>query len=198
MSTRRTILAVLVAALAVANLGWLALSRSGKQEQAAVTEELSAHSPNKPFRNPFPSASELRLFVETEYDDKGSIYSKPKGRALTASQRVEFESLIAVHTISPDEMFAACFIPHHFFRYFDKAGKVVGEVEVCFCCEGVQQSDGSKVRLAEGEMLVADFEKLQSFVASLGERTDVQCEGLNVRNGSKAAIKNCRSRLTTE
>jgi hypothetical protein len=177
MITRRTILVALVAALAVANLAWLALSRPAKHEQMAVTQKASATVPNKPFRDPFPSASEVRLFVETGYARDEPIYSKPKGRVLTASQRAEFESLIAVHTITPDEEFAACFIPHHFFRYFDRAGKVVGEVEVCFCCAGVQQSDGSNVSLTEDEMLVADFGKLQSFVASLGERTDVQCEG---------------------
>ena len=178
MPHRRTILISLVAALAVANVAWLAVSQSVKHEQMAVTEKASVPVPDKPFRNPYPSAGEVRLFVETDYDAKGEpIYSKPKGRVLTAGQRAEFESLIAVHTISPVEEFAACFVPHHFFRYFDKAGKLVGEVEVCFCCAGVQQSDGSNVRLTKDEMLVADFGKLHSFVASLGERTDVQCEG---------------------
>ncbi len=178
MTTRRTILVALVAALAVANFAWLAISRSAKNEQAAVTEKVAISAPSKPFRNPFPSASDVRLFVNTDYDDKGEpIYSKPKGRILTASQRAELESLIAVYTISPDDVFTACFIPHHFFRYFDKAGNLVGEVAVCFCCTGVQQSEGSSVRLAEDQMLGADFGKLQSFVASLGERTDVQCEG---------------------
>ena len=119
----------------------------------------------------------MRLFVETDYDAKGQpIYSKPQGHVLTSSQRAKFESLIAVHTVSPDEEFAACFIPHHFFRYFDKAGKLVGEVQVCFCCAGVEQSDGSNVRLTDHQMLVADFEKLKSLVASLNEPTDVQCD----------------------
>jgi len=72
--------------------------------------------------------------------------------------------------------FAACFIPHHFFRYFDDSGKLVGELALCFCCAGVQQSEGSSVRLSEDQMLVADFRKLESFVASLGERTDVLCD----------------------
>ena len=179
MTYRRTILVALVAVLVVANCAWLALSRYAKQEQAGVAEKASAQVPDKPFRNPFPNASEVLLFVETDYDARGEpIYSKPKGRVLTASQRAEFESLIAVHTISPDEVSAACFIPHHFFRYFDKAGKLLGEIQVCFCCAGVQQSEGSNVRLTEGQELVADFAGLHSFVSSLGERTDVQCEGL--------------------
>ena len=176
MTPRRTILISLAAALAIANLGWLAVSRSTKHEQVAVAETVAVSVADKPFRNPFPSASEVRLFVNTDYDDKGEpIYSKAK--LLTASQRAKLESMIAVHTISPDEAFAGCFMPHHFFRYFDQAGRLVGEVAVCFCCAGVQQSEGSNVRLTEGQMLVADFVKLKPFVASLGERTDVQCEG---------------------
>lgn len=178
MPSRRTVQISLVASLAAANLVWLAVSQFGKHEQMAATEKVAVAVSDKPFRNPFPSASEVRLFVETDYDAKSEpIYSKPKGRVLTAGQRAEFESIIAVHTISPDEMFAACFIPHHFFRYFDRAGKLVGEIEVCFCCAGVQQSDGSNVRLTENQMLVADFGKLESYVGSLGERTDVQCDG---------------------
>ena len=176
MTRRRNILVALVTALAVANLAWLGLSRSAEHERVAVAGRVTLL--DKPFRNPFPNAGEVRLFVETDYDAKSEpIYSKPRGRILTASQRAEFESLIAVHTISPDEMFAACFIPHHFFRYFDETGRQVGEVQVCFCCAGVQQSNGSNVRLTEGQMLVADWGKLHSFITALGERTDVQCEG---------------------
>ena len=178
MTRRRTILAAIATALAVANLAWLGLSRSSEHQRMAVTDSVAVPAPNRPFRNPFPNAGEVRLFVESDYDAEGEpSYSKPKGRILTASQRAEFEAMIAVHTISPDEMFAACFIPHHFFRYFDTAGKQVGEVQVCFCCAGVQQSDGSNVRLTENQMLVADWGKLRSFITALGERTDVQCEG---------------------
>ena len=178
MTFRRSILVALAAALFFGSFALLAFSRSDRSDQAAGTKRVSAFVPNKPFRNPFPSASEVRLFVETDYDPKGKpSYSKPQGRVLTASQRAELESLISVHAISPDQEFAACFIPHHFFRYIDNAGKVVGDVAVCFCCAGVEQSAGSNVRLTKGQMLVADFRKLKSFVSSLGERTDVQCEG---------------------
>lgn len=133
---------------------------------------------DQPVRNTFPTASEVRLFVNTDYDDNGEpIFSKSSGLVLSSSQRAELESLIMIHTISPDEEFAACFVPHHFFRYFDKSGKLVGEVEACFCCAGVRQTGASNIHLTESQMLSADFGKLQSFVRSLGERTDVQCEG---------------------
>lgn len=176
MTTRRAVLVSLVAALMVANAAWLVASRLPNAQPSALQ---SPAIPDKPYGNPFPTAHEVRLFVEVDYRDGNPVYSQPKGRALTATQRVTFESALAVHTIAPDEMLVGCFIPHHFFRYFDKAGKQVGEVQVCFCCAGVQQSDGSSVRLAEGQMLTADFGRLHTLITSMGERTDVQCEGEN-------------------
>lgn len=132
---------------------------------------------DQPLGKPFPAASEVRLFVNTGYDDKGKpTYSRPGGHPLSASERSAFESLIKIHTISPDEAFAMCFIPHHFFRYYDKGGKMIGELQVCFCCEGVEQSGASNIRLGKNQMLSADFQRLKAFVRSLGERTDVQCD----------------------
>jgi hypothetical protein len=122
-------------------------------------------------------ANEVRLFVNTDYDAKGEpIFSNPRGHALNAGQRARFESLIKVHTMSPDELVAFCFIPHHFFRYFSRSGKQIGEIQVCFCCAGVEQSGASDVRLGINQKLSADFGRLKAFVKSLGESTDVQCD----------------------
>lgn len=176
MTSRRTLFVSFAAILAIATLGWLAISQSGRQSPQVPTGSILEHPSNKPFRDPYPGATEVRLFIEAR-DGRGEpALVNPAGRVLTEKQRVEFESLIAIHTISPEDMFAACFIPHHFFRYFDGEGKLVGEIEVCFCCAGVQQSEGSKVRLSEGQTLLADFPRLESFVTSLGERTDVGCD----------------------
>ena len=166
--------------LVVASLG---CAGCGQKDSAAQPSGRSAEGrsvsavPDQPIRNPFPGAREVRLFVATGQDDKDEpIYSKRAGLALSPVQRAKLESLISVHTISPDEMFAMCFMPHHFFRYFDKAGKPVGEIAVCFCCTGVGQSGASNIRLTTSQMLSANFGELKSFVHSLGERTDVQCD----------------------
>ena len=167
-------------ALGVALLGSSACNRQDRSSAHRNAEPRVASEPtalDQALRNPFPAASELRLFVNTNYDAKGApIFSNPHGHLLNASQRAQFESLVKVHTMSPDEAVAGCFIPHHFFRYFDKAGKQVGEIQVCFCCAGVAQSDASNIHLRSNQMLSADFVKLKEFVRSLGERTDVQCE----------------------
>lgn len=116
------------------------------------------------------------MFVNTGQDAKGEpIFSKAHGHVLTQAQRAQFESLIQVHTLTPDEPIAACFIPHHFFRYYNKAGKQIGELQVCFCCAGVEQSGASDVHLTKDQTLSADFTRLKAFVQSLGEPTNVQC-----------------------
>jgi hypothetical protein len=151
---------------------------SAQQAQASSGETSRGSAPDRPIHNAFQTASEVRLFVNTDYDQNGEpIFSKPDGLLLTGNQRAEFESFLSVHTVSPDELFAMCFIPHHFFRYFDKTGKLVGEVAVCFCCAGVEQTGASNIKFTKDEMLSADYGKLKSFVSSLGERTDVQCQG---------------------
>jgi hypothetical protein len=166
--------------LGVALLGCMGCDRhdAPAADQHSSGQNASSPAPaDQPLRNPFPTASDVRLFVEVDHDDDGNlIFSKPDGRSLTPSQRSTFESLINIHTISPDEMFAACFVPHHFFRYYDKGGKMIGEVQVCFCCAGVEQSGASNIHLGKDQMLSADFLRLEAFVKSLGERTDVECD----------------------
>ena len=126
--------------------------------------------------NPFPDATELRLFVETAYDQKTgkAIFSRSNGIRLSEPQRRKFEDALKIEA-APEEM-AACFIPHHFFRYFDAEGKQVGEVEVCFCCSGVAASGSPKLQASNGEMLGADYSEVESVVASVGEPTDVLCD----------------------
>lgn len=165
----------LVGLALIACVGCSPADPSRSHQQAAASAQTSS-VPDRPVYNLFPSASEVRLFVETGYRGNESIFNPPRGIRLSRSQRAVFESALAIHTISPDEMFAACFIPHHFFRYFDTAGKLLGEVEVCFCCAGVQQSGASHIKLQRNERLQADFKKLEALVRLLGARTDVQCE----------------------
>jgi hypothetical protein len=149
---------------------------SAQPSRPAAEDARASAAADHSLQNPFPSASELRLFVDTREGRRGPIYSKPAGLVLSSGQRAKFESLISVHTISDDDAFAMCFMPHHFFRYYDRAGRLVGEISVCFCCGGVEQTAGLSIPLRTNQMLIGDFAGLDSFVRSLGERTDVQCE----------------------
>jgi hypothetical protein len=134
--------------------------------------------------HPFPKATQLRLFVETEKPDRDGkpVYVRPDGRELSSKQREQFERLLRVETpvnVPPDSEFwlrTSCFIPHHFFRYYDSSGRRVGEISVCFCCAGVEMEPSTSLRLQDGQRFEADYVKLKSLVSSWGERTDIQCD----------------------
>lgn len=123
----------------------------------------------------FPTAIEVRLFVDTEEQDAsdGRTVSRESGLKLSVAQRAEFESLFYVD--SAERAFAACYIPHHFFRYYDANGKQIGEIAVCFCCGQTQMEPASGMKLASNEYFDADFGKLEKFVQQLGKPTDIQC-----------------------
>lgn len=123
--------------------------------------------------HPFPNATEVRLFVETDYRDGKPVYTNSVGLILNPDQRSRFEAMIHIHK-APDEQ-AACFVPHHFFRYYNRLGKQVGEVAVCFCCEGVGVEGDAGFFVLPGQEITADYDLLRDFVSSLGEPTNVQC-----------------------
>lgn len=125
--------------------------------------------------HPFPDAKEVRLFVEKDYGKGGNaIFARPEGRVLKKDEVSDFEAALRVAK-APEEM-AACFIPHHFFRYFDGQGKEIGEIEVCFCCAGVRASKGANISIGSDEILAADYAKLEALVHRLGEPTEVHCD----------------------
>jgi len=136
--------------------------------------EVAKVEQTKPVSNAFPQATEVRLFVETELDADGkSVFSKPDGLKLSPKQRRAFESSLVVEAM-PD-IVIGCFMPHHFFRYFDARGRKVGEIEACFCCSGVLATGGANIPIGKDQRLSADYDKLEAFVRSLGEPTQVQC-----------------------
>jgi hypothetical protein len=133
--------------------------------------------------HPFPEAALVRLFVETNYDEKtdAPIYDDPKGLLLTPDQRQRYEALLSVQTpinLPPDDpffMMSMCFDPHHFFRYYDRAGKKIGEIAVCFCCSGVSITPSSRLRRTDQQRLEADYDKLKALVKSWGAPGNVLC-----------------------
>ena len=126
--------------------------------------------------DPFPNASEVRLFVEVDHEKDGGdpIFSKEDGVILSAAHRLRFEDALRF-VATPDEM-AACFVPHHSFRYFDSRGRQVGEVAVCFCCAGTAATGSDRLEPKSDEILDADMKALEILVLDLGESTQVLCE----------------------
>lgn len=68
---------------------------------------------------------------------------------------------------------AACFVPHHFFRMYDASGKMIGEISVCFCCQGVQAEPALPV--PKDMDLGADYEALAALVRELGSTPKLNC-----------------------
>ena len=136
--------------------------------------------------HPFPEASEVRLLVgEPEYTlrDGVPIHPGKPGRLLTPEQRRQFEALLKVLTpvdLSPQESrefgaMAACFIPHHFFQYFDARGHQIGEIAVCFCCGGIEMAP-DRLNLKDDRVFSVNYAKLEPLVQSWGERTNIDCD----------------------
>ena len=122
---------------------------------------------------PFPSAVEVRLFVDSgRYGDGQPSYTKPSGTVLSDRQRAWVESLMQSRAPGDEP---ACFIPHHFFRYYNSMKKQVGEIAVCFCCHGVEVTKGKIRSLPSGRELSIDYPRLMEFIKSLGEPTNIEC-----------------------
>ena len=134
----------------------------------------------------FADAASVGLRVhDGGYTEAGErIYSNPDGVRLSPAQRDRVDAAFIKRVIvipergQPPEgeiaVAALCFVPHHFFEYRDASGAVVGEVAVCFCCEGAQVSP-HPVTSGEAASLIEDVAALKVLVTDMGLPTDVEC-----------------------
>jgi hypothetical protein len=133
----------------------------------------------------YPEAVEVRLLVhDAGWNADGErVFSHPQGQVLTPSQRamlqvalrkriVELRIPRGAYDTSADA--TGCFIPHHFFRYFDARGRQVGELAVCFCCGGTRL-DPLVAPYALNSWPDVDLAALGKLIISMGERLDYEC-----------------------
>jgi hypothetical protein len=161
---------LVAAVLLLSGCGGTADSSNTDNQQVEVEPALQEQ-----VENPFPKATEVRLFVEVDYDreTREPVFSNEQGIRLDAKQRDMFEGAIGL--APPPEWMAACFIPQHFFRYYNEAGEPIGEVSICFCCAGVSSTGSEFLAPRDGLFLSANYEQLEKLVEEMGEPTDVQC-----------------------
>lgn len=132
--------------------------------------------------HPWPEAAEVRVFVEDipfdEFERTGKNMSKPDGIVLTKSQRAVLDNAVHLYRMTPKEYknnaVIGCFIPHHFFRYYDRKGRQIGEMAVCYCCGGIEFSPAIK-RLRPEEEWQFDFEGVERMLQEIGVPTNVNC-----------------------
>ena len=136
--------------------------------------------------HPYPEAAVVKLAIDnTEFDHRsGRLIEHPDTiRVLTPSERATFESTLhrvrLVGFPPPDAPSPACFVPHHFFRYYSATGKQIGEVAVCFCCGGFEATPAlpfGNGRGGQKDEFNVSLGKTKAFVRSLGLRTDMMCD----------------------
>tara|TARA_R110002124_G_scaffold239542_1_gene404766 strand:- start:1277 stop:2062 length:786 start_codon:yes stop_codon:yes gene_type:complete len=132
--------------------------------------------------HPYPGAKTVRLFVETDGPSSDEGWLEPQGRLLSAAQRAAFEATLSKRS-SRGGAADACFIPHHFFRYYDDVGTLVAEIRVCFCCAGAGADASPALFPFEGGVFLHPFtntlkydrERLGALIRSWGLPSDVWC-----------------------
>ncbi|ATQ41795.1 hypothetical protein CSW64_04900 [Caulobacter mirabilis] len=126
---------------------------------------------------PYAEAATVKLFTRTfepqplRTDKQGFS----EGRALTPAEREAIESKISLATWNGAPVMVGCCLPHHFLRYYDKAGRQIGEIAICFCCAciyGRPEPPG----VAGNTALDFDPEALKAVMKGMGVRTDFGCE----------------------
>jgi hypothetical protein len=137
---------------------------------------------------PYPNAVAVRLTIENDHAWVGKtlVERSHPARTLSSAERQAFEH--ALHRVRllgfpPRESGAdaACFVPHHFFRYYDARGRQIGQVAVCFCCLGAKAQPRLPFETGESDTLRVDLPAVKTLVQRLGLRTDVACSPEEVK-----------------
>lgn len=121
--------------------------------------------------HPFIEAKRVDLIVSATPPDGSGPVTETRQRTLSAEDRRDYEALLFTRPVPDRGELAACFVPHHFFRYFDARGRQVGEISICFCCDGAASSGN----IPAGRELGADYGALEKLLRKWGVSTDVNC-----------------------
>lgn len=134
---------------------------------------------------PYPEAVEVRLFVETDEDrQEFGVLVPANGRLLSPEERTGFEALLTKRS-TRGGVAHACFVPHHFFRYYDASGHQIGTIAICFCCQGAAAEpalfppEGGYFQ-PYSNALGFDPDRLAAFVEGLGLPAHVWCRERSV------------------
>ncbi|OYW16623.1 MAG: hypothetical protein B7Z39_00080 [Novosphingobium sp. 12-64-8] len=123
------------------------LSCSGPSTNSSDGSQGNSKEEIAKFENysPFPNATSVRLFVQSETFDEGGIdgLRDARGRLLTSKETELLKSAFSKKTVirPPAEGYvdtACAFVPRHVFRFFDKRNKRLGDALVCFECYEVE------------------------------------------------------------
>lgn len=183
MKQRNAMIAVWTALLLSVGVALSLAMGSGVSDDEFVLSPPSKPSAGATLVRPWPQASEVRLFVEDlSYDEQkrtGNWTSRPAGIRLTKAQRDIVDGSVFLHRLTKKEwakrVYTACFIPHHFFRYYDGSGRQIGEIQVCYCCQGIDMAPALR-RIDSYDEWQFDFARVEKMLIEMGVSTDINCE----------------------
>ena len=139
---------------------------------------LPAEAPTKRLTAVHPQAVSVRMTVVEDVlvDRKAWKFerrerSPPGGYPLSPEQSARLRRAMLDTPVL--EAQPACFIPHHFFHFYDRAGREVGSAAICFCCGGAQ---AEPALVGAGRELGYKTKEVRALVEELGSRTDVGCK----------------------
>ena len=141
--------------------------------------------------HPYATATQVRLTIENDYAwvDKKLVEHRHAVRVLSPQERQAFEHAVRrvrlvgfVPKTRAEAIGPACFVPHHYFRYYDAQGKQIGQLAVCFCCLGAQAEPRLAFEGGDADSLRVNIPAVKSFVRSLGLPTDVACSPDEMEN----------------
>jgi hypothetical protein len=147
---------------------------------AVLFGSCSAGGPARPVNSVYPDAKSVRLFVmqwttpTTPNDTPRPRWLNPAGGyQLSPAQAARLRRAL-LNSPPPTGPVAGCFEPHHFFRFYNRSGRQLGEVAVCFCCGGVEAKPALSVGF--GRELRVNFPEVESLVKQLGASVNVGCD----------------------
>lgn len=183
MTQRNATIAVWAALLvAIGLILTLAMTSRADEDNFVLSPPPKPTAGSVPFA-PWPEAAEVRLFVEDLSIDEqrrtGTWTSRPNGIRLTADQRAIVDQSVHLYRMTKREAgkraIVGCFIPHHFFRYYDKAGRQIGELQICYCCQGIAMEPAIRPVSIYDEWQF-DFPRVEKMLHEMGVPTDISCD----------------------
>ena len=182
MKNRNAIFAIWMALfVAIGLVLALAIAPGEAEEDFILSPPIQPTAGSVPI-TPWPDASEVRLIVaDLSFEDqakRGAWTSRPEGVVLTSQQRAIVDKSVHLYRMTKKEAdnraYVDCFIPHHFFRYYDKSGRQIGELQICYCCQGNAMEPALRPTDIYDEWQF-DFPRVEKMLHEMGVSTDINC-----------------------
>lgn len=136
--------------------------------------------PEKP--RSLAEAADVRLFIEglphREPPSTQKLINNVNGISLTEDQRTILEQAIRKRRATYEDIYGqpACFIPHHFFRFYDSDGAVFATLAVCYCCGGARLEGPAAARImGEADFIDFDYFAVKGMLRRMSVPTDIDC-----------------------